>query len=142
MAVHGKVVGRQGIGGVADKVAGHPVVFGPAGDVGQDLTEVAPVEARAAEAGGGDVGDGEAGVVGHGDESLLAVEGDTLQADLLGIHSGISLQVVEEAARAPGDGAEGGGSQASGRLRLDIRCAARPTTSRLMQTAFQALRLS
>ena len=83
------------------------MVFAPAGDIGEQFAEVAPVEARAAKARGGDVGDGEAGVVGHGDEGLLAVARDALQPDLLGVHGGISLQVVEEAARAPGDRAEG-----------------------------------
>ena len=77
-----------------------------AGDVLDQLAEVAAVQLRAALARGADEGDGEALVVGHRDERRLAVARVALDPDLLRVHGLVGLEVVERAARAPRPGAQ------------------------------------
>jgi hypothetical protein len=43
----------------------------------------------------------------YGDEGLFAVAGNIFEADLFGVHGLVGLEVVEEAARDPSDGAKG-----------------------------------
>src|SRR5205085_8293794 len=78
-----------------------------AGEAFYGLAEVAAVELGAAFAGGADEDDGEAWVVGHGDEGGLPVAGDAFDADAFGVDGLIGFEVVEAAGRAPGPGAEG-----------------------------------
>ena len=84
------------------------MVFVGAGDVFDHLAPVAAAELCAAFAGGADVGDGEALVVGHGDDSGFAVAGVAFDADLFGVYRFVGLEVVEarlapqaQARRAP-----------------------------------------
>ena len=60
----------------------------------------------AAFAGGADIGDGEARIVGHGDERCLAVAGVAFDADLFGVHGLVGFEIIERAAGAPGPGAQ------------------------------------
>ena len=90
--------------GVLEVVAGHPVVLARAGDVLDQLAEVAAVQLRAAGAGRADEADGEALVVRHRDERGLAVARQPLDADPLRVDGLVGLEVVERAARAPGPG--------------------------------------
>ena len=58
--------------GVLEEVTCHPVILPCRGDILDDLAPVASVEFGSAFAGRTDVADGEASVIGHGDESGLA----------------------------------------------------------------------
>ena len=80
---------------VLEEVAGHPVVFAGAGDVFHLFAAIAAIDFRAAFAGRADVGDGEARVVGHGDERRFAVARVAFDADLLGVHGFIGLEIIE-----------------------------------------------
>ena len=82
------------------------MIFAGGGDVFELFAEVAASELGAAFAGGADVGDGEARVVGHGDEGGLAVARVAFDADLFGVDGVVGFEVVEGAAGAPGPGAE------------------------------------
>ena len=65
-----------------------------------------PVEFGAGLAGGTDVADGEAGIVGHGDEGGFAVARVALDADLFGIDGFVGFEIVDAFAGAPGPGFE------------------------------------
>ena len=91
---------------VLEEVPGHPVVLARAGEVLDQLAEIAAVQLRPALARGADEADGEALVIGHRDERRLAVARESLDADLLGVDGLVGLEVVEGAARAPGPGAQ------------------------------------
>src|SRR5579871_1592989 len=91
---------------VFEEVAGHPVVLLGAGYILDGFTPVAAVELGSAHAGGADVADGEALVIGHGDDGRLAVAGVAGNADLFGIDGFVGFEVIESAAGAPGPGAQ------------------------------------
>ncbi len=92
--------------GVLEEVACHPVVFAGRRYVLDEFTPVAAVQLQAAFAGGTDEGDGEALIVGQGDDGGFAVARMAFDADSFGIHGFIGFEVVERAACAPGPGAQ------------------------------------
>ncbi len=71
--------------------------FATAGDVFELLAEAAAGEVGAACAGGVDVGDGEARIVGHGDQRGLAEAGVAFDGDVVGVDGGVGLEVVDQA---------------------------------------------
>ena len=91
---------------VFQEVAGHPVVFAGAREILDGLAEVAPVQFRAALAGGTDEHHLEALIKCHRDERGLAIARHALDADPRGIDRGIVFEVVESARGAPAPGAE------------------------------------
>src|SRR4029453_2529387 len=70
------------------------------------FAEVAAVDLGTALAGGADKANGEALIVRHGDDGRLAVAGQALDADLLGIHGLVRLEVIEGATGTPRPGAQ------------------------------------
>ena len=82
------------------------MVFAGGGDVLKLLAEVAAGEVGSAGAGGVDVGDGEAGVVGHGYQGGLAEAGVALDGDVVGVDGGVGGEVVQQARASPGPCAE------------------------------------
>src|SRR5262249_36841593 len=70
------------------------------------FAEMAAMKFNPSGAGRANEANGEALVVGHGDDGGLAVAGEALDAELLGVHCLVSLEVIEGAAGAPGPGAQ------------------------------------
>ena len=92
--------------GVFEEVAGHPMVLARTGDVLECLAQVTAIELSSAGSGRTDVGDGEAGVVGHGDEGGLAEAGVAEDSNLFCVDGLVGLKVVEGATSSPGSGTD------------------------------------
>ena len=82
------------------------MILGGRGDIFDLLTEIAAPNLRSACARRRDETNGEALIIGHGDQRGFSVARKSLDTDLMGIDGLVGLEVIERAARSPGPGSQ------------------------------------
>src|SRR5580658_1225134 len=106
MGVHRQVV-RSEWTSILEEVAGHPMIFSRRGEVFYLLAELAAQDLGAAFTRGTDEGDGQAGLIGHGDECGFAIARQAFYANLFRVDRPIRFKIVQRTACAPSPRAQG-----------------------------------